>query len=192
MTDVWCWHHCMAERYCAPMKQIAMVGSSDSVYARQKTDYHRCNENKHMPGPPFSISSSPSCSKLPSCHLYAVYIKHIKQAFHSASTAATTTTAATSFCASALCACWCSRAVEQAIVDASVPPHFKMLAQPRVTHHGRRVAADEHWLVGDESVMIIKIISMGVARDCTLVDCHLAIVFTEGLELVWQLEQPAT
>ena len=71
---------------------------------------------------------------------------------------------------------------KQPEVRRPVARHRKVLPEPRVPDHRRRVAADEHGPPRFEAVVVIQLIRVSVARDRTIIDSHLAVVLAQRLQ----------
>ena len=65
---------------------------------------------------------------------------------------------------------------EQPEVRRPVARNNKVLPEPRVPDHRRRVAADEHGPPRLEAVVVVELVRVSVPRDRALVDRHLAVV----------------
>ena len=74
---------------------------------------------------------------------------------------------------------------EQPEVRRPVARNSKMLPEPRVPDHRRRVAADEHGPPRLEAVVVVELVRVPVARDRALVDRHLAVVLAQRLQQAW-------
>mmetsp|Transcript_13923 Transcript_13923/g.44152 ORF Transcript_13923/g.44152 Transcript_13923/m.44152 type:complete len:371 (+) Transcript_13923:305-1417(+) len=66
---------------------------------------------------------------------------------------------------------------------------LKVLPEPRVPQHGRRVAAHQERLALLDPVVVVELVGVLVALDGALVDRVLPVVLAEGLERLGQLEE---
>ena len=67
---------------------------------------------------------------------------------------------------------------KQPEVRRSIASNSKMLPEPRVPDHRRRVAADEHGPSRFEAVVVVELVRVSVTRYGTFVDRYLPIIFT--------------
>ena len=77
-------------------------------------------------------------------------------------------------------------AVKRPVVNLLVAGNGEMFAEAGILHHGSRVAADQHWFVGDEQVVVVKGEGMGESGHGALVDGNLSVVFADVFQVQFE------
>merc|ERR1719474_687660 len=75
-------------------------------------------------------------------------------------------------------------AVKETIMGLGVAEHGKMRFEPCSADHIGRIPADQHGFVGDEAVMVVEVIEIGVFSQSAFVDGHLSKVLALILHLL--------
>ena len=77
-------------------------------------------------------------------------------------------------------------AVKRPIVNLLVAGNDKMFTETGILHHGSRVSADQHRLVGNKQVVIVKGEGMGEAWHGAFIDGNLSVVFADVFQVQFE------